>query len=286
MFDSRSHSTVSSSFTAGSRERRIAFGATIVAIGVLVAFAGTGIPTAVAQETTDTDGHVLVIRGETASSAYEYDFSASGSVERLDRETGDAYRFSGEITSFELTGDAVVFIDGERVDPATLGDDSAAATPAGPSPPMPDGTASTATRPTTGAVTATPTATPALAPATTTPPTTTSSTTPTTATATQPPTATTMPTRRATEPPGPSPRTTATSTPSPIASPASSTASTTGTGVGTIIDGDGTDDAAGTIEGDAAAVGTDTTEGAGPGIGALGAVVAMLTTGLLAARRY
>lgn len=95
-----------------------------------------------------------MISGVGGSSTYEYEFDVTGSVEQVaangsaaiseeaitvgDIEDtiegteasgavaggGDAYLITGEIASFELTGDATVYLDGERVDPATLGDNT------------------------------------------------------------------------------------------------------------------------------------------------------------------
>lgn len=84
---------------------------------------------------TDGDGtHTLLIRGDTFS---PYEFTVSGDVsfnpawgtdDRIDGSTvrgllaggGDAYEFTGEITSFTIEGSPEVLIDGDRVDPAKL----------------------------------------------------------------------------------------------------------------------------------------------------------------------
>ncbi len=81
-----------------------------------------------------TLSHTLIIDGN--GSRTDYHFSVSGTLEgeSLTREdsisgsmaTGavgsgrDSYRFSGDVTDFEMNGDATVYLDGKRVDPAQL----------------------------------------------------------------------------------------------------------------------------------------------------------------------
>ena len=79
----------------------------------------------------------IVIEGaEDADTGCRYEFAVSGSVEEKgsgdtavgDRAWGtvwgwrDAYEYSGTVESFSMDGPATVSIDGETVDPATLGD--------------------------------------------------------------------------------------------------------------------------------------------------------------------
>ena len=87
-----------------------------------------------------TDAHVLTVAGGGSFATYE--FSVSGSVEKstangatindydsIDGATvtgrttqeADAYEFTGEVTDFTSDGSVDVTLDGESVDPATLG---------------------------------------------------------------------------------------------------------------------------------------------------------------------
>jgi len=94
------------------------------------------------SRTFETDRHSLVIDGSPSPDAFnEYSFSVSDSVEKSanlgsiqDSDTisgrsvsgkvlggRDGYRFTGDVTEFEIDGDATVSIDGEVVEPAELG---------------------------------------------------------------------------------------------------------------------------------------------------------------------
>lgn len=99
-----------------------------------------------------TSTNTLVIIGGSPESKVNYEFTYEGSVERsgkshgapiADRHVtidpdvdeitdsrvngrlgggGDAYLVAGEVTGFELDGDAEVYLNGKQVDPATFGD--------------------------------------------------------------------------------------------------------------------------------------------------------------------
>jgi peptidoglycan/xylan/chitin deacetylase (PgdA/CDA1 family) len=81
--------------------------------------------------------NTLAIKGGGSYTSYSFtvsgDVEAGGGLTTEDEISGssasgavgggrDNYRFSGEITAFDLDGDGTVFLNGERVDPASLGD--------------------------------------------------------------------------------------------------------------------------------------------------------------------
>lgn len=89
------------------------------------------------SDEADSDGgsgsHEIVVASDDAS----YEFTVSGSVERLDSPGGDytdgnraygsvhgwkdGYRYTGEVTSFSADGAVTVHVDGDEVDPDSLG---------------------------------------------------------------------------------------------------------------------------------------------------------------------
>ena len=166
--------------------------------------APTGTPTTAPTETPN-DAEALVIVGGSPENKVSYEFAYEGTVERsgeshgapiedrhvtVDRDVdeigdgridgrlgggGDAYLVSGEITGLELDGDADVYLNGERVDPAQFGtvadEETSTPTPTATTTPT-----ATATATPTPAATATPTPTPT--PTTTATPTPTATATP------------------------------------------------------------------------------------------------------------
>jgi hypothetical protein len=92
-----------------------------------------------AAEETPTTREVVIDGGGTTERV-RYTFSVDGGVERLDANENDlvtsdgvsgqvegaldSYRVTGEFTNFQLDGDVPVRIDGQAVDPDTLGADS------------------------------------------------------------------------------------------------------------------------------------------------------------------
>lgn len=90
-----------------------------------------------------TKRHTLVIDGSPSpNTANEYSWTVSGSVEKSgdlgslqanDTIAGssvsgevvggrDGYRFTGDVTDFEVNGESAVYLDGTRVDPANIGE--------------------------------------------------------------------------------------------------------------------------------------------------------------------
>ncbi|KTG26895.1 hypothetical protein AUR66_15540 [Haloferax profundi] len=94
--------------------------------------------------TDTTTTHELIVDGEGRSELTNYEFTVSGSVEQTD-DPGeddvsgttvvgavaggiDSFDFTGEVTSFSIDGPAKVTIDGQEVDPSTLGDSTSDST--------------------------------------------------------------------------------------------------------------------------------------------------------------
>lgn len=93
--------------------------------------------------TFTTKRHTLIIDGSVSPETLsKYSFTVDGNVEKSD-ELGsvqandsisgrtisgevlggrDGYRFTGDVTDFEVVGDPVVYLDGNSVDPSELGD--------------------------------------------------------------------------------------------------------------------------------------------------------------------
>ena len=114
--------------------------ATAAASGASSATATTDSTATTSSASTNTLPKVVSIVGNGTKT--DYSFTVSGSLEKstarnasIDAEdvvsgataTGtvhggtDSYRFSGDVTTFSVTGDATVYVDGTKVDPSTLG---------------------------------------------------------------------------------------------------------------------------------------------------------------------
>ena len=229
------------------------------------------------------DARSLVIIGGSPENKVSYEVGFEGSAERsgeshgapiedrhvtVDRDVdeigngridgrlgggGDAYLIDGEVTGLELDGDARVFLDGEEVDPDSLG-----------------GVAAEDTTTPTATPTPTPTATPTPTP---------------TETATATPTPTTTATQTATATPTSTPTQTATPTATPaVASTDTATTTDTPTQTTTTTANTTTNDTGGQVVGGADAQ-NETTSSGGPGFGLAGGVVAVLAAIALAVRR-
>ncbi|WP_049997814.1 PPC domain-containing protein [Halococcus sediminicola] len=227
-------------------------------------------------ERTPNDASSLVIVGGSPENKVTYRVAYEGSIERsgeshgapiedrhvtVDRDVdeigdgridgrlgggGDAYLVDGEITGLELDGDAEIYLNGEKVDPASLGSVSDQAT----SSPAP-----TATSTPTATPSPTPTATPTSTPS------------PTTTTAT--------PTDGSSTAPLPTGTQTVTRTVTPTAAEP-----TTGTGTDatTPTDRDGRIVGGATTEG-------ETTSSSGPGFGLVSGLVVIVAVAVFAVRR-
>ena len=103
------------------------------------ALSASAIGLGAAQSGDGADTHTIIIGDPDGSDLNDYQFVVSGEVERLNDPRGDdvsadgreasgtvaggrdGYRYTGEISLFEYEGEIGVTIDGETVDPATLG---------------------------------------------------------------------------------------------------------------------------------------------------------------------
>ena len=228
------------------------------------------------DDESSNDARSLVIIGGSPENKVSYEVGFEGSAERsgeshgapiedrhvtVDRDVdeigdgridgrlgggGDAYLVDGEITGLELNGDAEIYLNGEKVDPASLGSVSDQAT----SSPAP-----TATSTPTATPSPTPTATPTSTPS------------PTTTTATP------------TDGSSTAPLTTGTQTVTRTVTPTAAEPTTgTGTDATTPTDRDGRIVGGATTEG-------ETTSSSGPGFGLVSGLVVIVAVAVFAVRR-